>query len=115
MSTVRRATAGVTRTCPHCRAVILDRARVCPACKHHLRFGDTAADDESFHTIKVDGTITHPGDAGAWEYSVLLTIRNGKGEEIGRHLVGVGALEGGEQRSFTLDVEVFVPPGSRRG
>ena len=34
----RTATAGKTRTCPHCRAIILESAAICPACRHHLRF-----------------------------------------------------------------------------
>ena len=30
--------SGATRTCPHCRATILESAIVCPGCRHHLRF-----------------------------------------------------------------------------
>jgi hypothetical protein len=40
---------------------------------------------------------------------VLVSIRNEKGEEITRHVAGVGALQSAERRSFTLAVEVFKP------
>lgn len=40
---------------------------------------------------------------------MLLSIRNEKGEEIARQMVGVGTLSQGEQRSFTLSVEVSKP------
>lgn len=40
---------------------------------------------------------------------MLLSIRNEKGEEIARQMVGVGTLSHGEQRSFTLSVEVSKP------
>jgi hypothetical protein len=30
---------------------------------------------------------------------------------VARQVVGVGALRGDEQRTFTLDVEMFVPTG----
>ena len=37
---------------------------------------------------------------------MVLTIRNERGEEIARRLVGVGALQPDEQRTFTLSVEM---------
>jgi hypothetical protein len=44
---------------------------------------------------------------------MLLTIRNARGEEVARQLVGVGALQPNEERTFTLSVEVSAP-GRRR-
>jgi hypothetical protein len=38
---------------------------------------------------------------------MLITIRNDRGEEIARQVIGVGALRGGEGRTFTLSVDVF--------
>ena len=38
---------------------------------------------------------------------MVLTIRNERGEEIARRLVGVGALHPDEQRTFTLSVEMM--------
>lgn len=40
---------------------------------------------------------------------MVVSIKNDKGEDVARHVVGVGALQGGEGRSFTLAVEVFAP------
>jgi len=37
---------------------------------------------------------------------MVLTIRNQRGEEIARRLVGVGAMQPGELRTFTLSVEM---------
>jgi len=37
---------------------------------------------------------------------MVLTIRNERGEEIARRLVGVGAIHPDEQRTFTLSVEM---------
>jgi hypothetical protein len=53
--------------------------------------------------------IEHPAVGEPWEYSVLLSIRNERGEEITRHVVGVGVLQPSDRRSFTVDVEVFKP------
>jgi hypothetical protein len=108
-STRQQAAPGATRTCPHCRATILDSASVCPACRHHLRFdpGSAAAAVPTSTPLRVEGTIKHPAVGEPWEYSVLLSIRNDRGEEIARQVVGVGALHSNQQRTFTLAVEVF--------
>jgi len=111
MSTARQGAPGTTRTCPHCRAVILESASVCPSCRHHLRFdpGAAARAVPSLTPLRVEGTIRHPPVGEAWEYSVMLSIRNDRGEEIARQVVDVGALHPAEQRTFTLAVEVFTP------
>lgn len=109
MSTVRGAAPGATRICPHCRAKVLESATVCPGCKHHLRFDPGAAKAPSVTPLRVEGTIRHPSGGDAWEYSVLVAIRNDRGEEIARHVVGVGALHANDQRTFSLVVEVYKP------
>lgn len=117
MTAPREGTAGATRICPHCRETILESAAVCPACRHHLRFGDAAAPPTSAGAItplKVEGSIRNPADGGAWEYSMVLTIRNERGEEIARRLVGVGAIQNDEQRTFTLSVEMAPSTGGKR-
>jgi len=43
------------------------------------------------------------------EYAVIVTITNDRGEELVRQLVGVGAMQPGELRTFTCAVEVFAP------
>jgi hypothetical protein len=116
VNTTRPGTAGATRTCPHCRTSILESAAVCPACRHHLRFDPASVGGEappSFSALSVEGTIRPPEAGETWEYSVLLTIRNGRGEEISRQVVGVGALTSADERTFTLAVECFRPAESR--
>jgi len=115
VSTVRSSAAGATRLCPHCRAVILQSATSCPACKKHLRFepGAAARAAPSFSALKLEGALRHPENGQAWEYSVLVTVRNDKGVEVSRQVVGVGALQPGEGRTFSFSVEVFKPGESK--
>ena len=40
---------------------------------------------------------------------MIVSIRNERGEEINRQIIGVGALLPSETRTFTLAVEVFTP------
>lgn len=109
MSGARAPLAGKTRTCPHCKATILDSAAICPACQHHLRFGPGAEERPRPDAVplRVEGTIRHPTTGPPSEYSVVVSIRNEEGEEIARKVVGVGALHASEARTFTLSVEVF--------
>ncbi|MEP6939088.1 MAG: hypothetical protein ABI846_04945 [Rudaea sp.] len=110
MSAARPGTPGATRTCPHCQEAILESAAVCPSCKHHLRFGAppaaTDAQAAAVTPLRVEGSFRNPAEGGTWEYSMVLTIRNERGEEIARRLVGVGAIRPDEQRTFTLSVEM---------
>jgi hypothetical protein len=102
--------SGKTRSCPHCKATILESATVCPGCLHHLRF-DPAAERmlPAATPLRVEGTIRHPPGGGTWEYSIVLAVRNERGEEITRQVVGVGALAPADVRSFSLSVELFAP------
>ena len=111
MSATRQGVPGATRTCPHCRTTILESASVCPACRHHLRFEPGAATraQPTSSPLRVEGTIRHPDKGEPWEYSVVLSIRNERGEEVARQVVGVGALRPSEERTFTLAVEIFSP------
>lgn len=108
--------AGKTRVCPHCKATILDSSSICPACHRYLRFEQTAEQRPvaSLSPLHVSGTIRHPDSGEPWEYSVVLSVRNERGEEITRQVVGVGALQPLEQRTFDLAVEVFRPPQPRK-
>lgn len=42
---------------------------------------------------------------------MVLSIKNDRGEEITRQVVGVGALFPGDERTFTLSVEAFEAVG----
>lgn len=114
MSTSRGAAAGRTRTCPHCKSTILESASICPQCQHHLRFDPKAVAERraqaTSSALLVEGAIRHPADGGAWEYTVVVSVRNDRGEEIERKVIGVGALQPNEGRTFTVSVEVFKPP-----
>jgi hypothetical protein len=107
----RPSPTGKTRTCPHCKAVILESLSICPGCMHHLRFDSEAAKRQVAATsaLKVEGIIRHPPIEEAWEYYVTISIRNDRGEEVDRQVVNVGALQGAEKRTFTLSVEVLPP------
>jgi hypothetical protein len=70
------------------------------------RTSTSAPAPDAVTPLRVEGNIRNPAAGGAWEYSMVLTIRNERGEEIARRLVGVGALHPEEQRTFTLSVEM---------
>lgn len=106
---------GATRTCPHCRATILESATVCPGCKHHLRFDKEAKVGGAPATRsawKVEGTLDAERTDAASEYSIMIVVRNERNEEIARQVVNVGALQGSERRTFELSIEVSDPKGS---
>jgi len=108
----RTDTAGKTRTCPHCKATILETLTICPGCLHHLRFDQQAAkrQAEAASALRVEGVIAHPATApDPWEYFVVISVRNERGEEVARQVVNVGALRNTEKRTFTLSVEVMPP------
>ena len=115
MSTPRPGMPGATRTCPHCKTTILESASVCPACRHHLRFDESAiaGAKAKISPLHVEGTISPPAGEVAWEYSMVVSIRNERGEEVARQVIGVGALYADEQRTFTLAVEMTEATGNK--
>lgn len=118
MKPVRQSAPGSTRICPHCRQSILESSVICPACRKHLRFeAKTGGVTQpraapTYLPLRVEGTIRHPAAAEVWEYSMVASIRNARGEEVARQVIGVGALQPDELRTFTLAIEVFAPPGA---
>ena len=115
MTSPRPGTPGATRTCPHCKTTILESASVCPACRHHLRFDEAAiaGAKAKISPLHVEGTISPPPGETAWEYSMVLSIKNERGEEVARQVIGVGALYADEQRTFTLAVEMTEATGAK--
>jgi hypothetical protein len=79
-----------------------------------VRFGGPGGDAvvSTLTPLRVEGAIRHPNIGEAWEYAVMITITNDRGEETARQIVGVGAIPPGEQRKFTFSVEVFTPAGA---
>lgn len=104
---------GKTRICPHCKTTILESASVCPGCQHHLRFNSSSNVEgrakPTFSALKVEGAFRNPEGVDSWEYSVVVSIRNERGDEVARKVVGVGALDPRESRTVTLSVDVFAP------
>jgi len=88
---------------------------VCPGCRHHLKFDPVATQrpTETRTAMRIDGTIRGPDPAEPCEYCLTVAIRDERGREIGRHVIGVGAMRPGEERAFTLAVDV-VPPAPAR-
>ena len=107
MSGAPSGSPGATRACPHCRETILESASTCPACRRFLRFdsGADATPAPALTPLRIEGSIRHPGDGVPWEYTIVVSIRNDRGEEIARKLIGVGAMNPNEERSFTLSVD----------
>ena len=111
----RRATVGKTRSCPHCRATILESSAVCPACRHHLRFENKRGEEPrpaSEVALKVSGQFARRAAAGPGEYHVVVVIRDAAGAELARKVIGVGGLAPGEERKVDLSVEIFDPPAA---
>ena len=107
MTAVRPGEPGATRGCPHCRETILESAIVCPACRHYLRIDGVVEAQQApvLTPLRIEGSIRHPPDGEPWEYTVIVSICNDRGEEIAHKLVGVGAMNPDEQRTFILSVE----------
>lgn len=106
------AQPGATRTCPHCRATILESAVVCPGCRHHLRFDKEAKPGGAAATRtawQVEGTLDAQRMDAASEYVIIISVRNERNEEVARQIVNVGALQGAERRTFALSIEVSDP------
>jgi hypothetical protein len=75
--------------------------------------GAAASEAATITPLRIEGSIRNPADGGPWEYCVVVAIRNDRGVEIARKLIGVGAMNPDEQRTFTLAVEV-VPAKEKR-
>jgi len=107
----RPVSPGKMRTCPHCKATILESLSICPGCLHHLRFDQEAAKRQVAATsaLRVEGVIRHPPLEEPWENFVVISVRNDRGEEVSRQVVNVGALQSSEKRTFTLSVNVMQP------
>ena len=111
----RRSAIGKTRSCPHCRATILESAAVCPACKHHLRFETRRGAEPlpaSQVALRVSGQFARAATLGPGEYHVVVVIRDAGGAELARKVIGVGGLAPGEERKVDLSVEIFDPPAA---
>ena len=46
---------------------------------------------------------------------MVVSIKNERGEEVTRQVVGVGALQSNERRTFSVSVDVFTPGSDTTG
>ncbi len=109
MNAARPGSPGATRSCPHCKATVLESAAICPGCRHHLRFSGAGTQVEAaagYSALAIEGTVTHQRSNEPCEYSVVVEIRNDRGEPTVRHVIGVGVLQAGETRRVQLSVEL---------
>jgi hypothetical protein len=109
---------GETRQCPHCRATILASATVCPGCSHHLRFGPQAPAGaakaaENVTAFRIEGAFNNGGSDAKREYSVIVAIKNDRGEVMARQVIGVGVVGPGDTRNVSLWVDM--QPDAKRG
>jgi hypothetical protein len=109
MSVARQSSVGATRVCPHCKAVVLQSANICPGCQHHLRFNTVNAEPQTktVSAMRIEGSIHHAGRGEQCEYCVVVSITNQQGEKIARNVVGVGALQPGEKHQYSFSVELM--------
>ena len=115
MNAARQGSPGATRPCPHCKAVILESASVCPACRGHLRYDEASMQRAKTRSVPlgIEGTLTAPDGDAVHEYSMVRSIRNERGEEITRQVIGVGALFPGDVRTFAMQVEMTEATGAK--
>ena len=112
MIVARPAAVGATRSCPHCRATVLQSANVGPACQHHLRFNApvsaaaAAAAATGYAALQIEGTVRHKQPQEPCEFCVILAIANEQGEQISRQVVSVGVLQPSEARRFSISVNL---------
>src|SRR2546429_5047199 len=91
----RPVAAGKTRTCPHCKATILESLSICPGCLHHLRFDQEAAKRQVAATsaLRVEGVFRHPPLQDPWENSVAIAIPIARAEKGTPKGVNAAALQ----------------------
>lgn len=111
-----RISAGDARSCPHCKASILQSSSSCPICRHVLRFSSSESRSVTPRPttcpLLVEGTLAHPEPGEPLEYQVLMEVRDEAGKVLSRQCVGVGALREGERRLLSLQVEMSPAPAS---
>jgi hypothetical protein len=114
-SPARQSNFGATRVCPHCKATVLQSANICPGCHHHLRFNTANAEPQvaALPAMRIEGSIRHAARDEQCEYCVVVSITNSQGEKIARQVVGVGALQPGEQHKYSFSVELMPVRGPK--
>jgi hypothetical protein len=108
----------------------LQRATVCPACRHILRFdaikpasngagakpAATAAPPvPTAEPLRIESTLRQPKDGAGCEYCLIVVVTNDRGEELTRKVISVGSLQPAEARTFAVWVEAYEAAGAVNG
>jgi hypothetical protein len=56
-------------------------------------------------TWQLEGTFAAERPGETMEYSMVVSVRNERNEEIARQVVNVGAVQGAERRTFAFMIE----------
>ena len=56
-------------------------------------------------TWRIEGNFGAEPPNDPMEYSMIISVRDERNEEIARHVVNVGQIQGNERRTFTLSIE----------
>ena len=116
MSALRTGTAGATRTCPHCKATILESSAVCPACRGHLKFDAPAVDaaqrvllrrlhDDLDRLVEALVLLLHLGQQPD---AVILRAHRPGQLQLGRlRRLGIGWFMGHDSSKFRITESVF--------
>jgi len=109
---IMNSALGSTRICPHCRSEILQSATTCPACRHFLRYEAVKGSFKpppAVEPLRVEATVRQPPSGKGCEYSLVVTVRNDRGEELTRQVIAVGGIKPAEARIFTVWIEAYTP------
>jgi hypothetical protein len=90
--TVAHASAGASRTCPHCKATFLQRTFSHPICRHLLKFNSPAFQPRRQFTIcplLVEGTLAHHEVKEPLQYQILMEVRDEAGKLVSRECASV--------------------------
>ena len=104
---VRRVRRGSARTarrpCWKARRSARGAGTICAS----AAAGQALEPGEGYCALSVDGTIAHTRRSEPCEYCVVLDVRNERGEQLTRQVVGVGVLQTGELRRLNVSVEML--------
>ena len=56
-------------------------------------------------TWQIEGSFGAEPPNDPMEYSMIISVRDERNEEVARHVVNVGSVHGNERRTFTLSIE----------
>lgn len=91
---------------------------MCPGCNGHLRFGPATSavagvlKPATVTAFPIEGSFDNPAPGTPREYTVVVAIRNQRGEIVDKKVIGVGVLGPGDERIVTLTVDVGGRSGS---